>query len=716
MKKLLLGLVVLFPIISIGQNKKDLTLEDAVIGRWTNLAPERIDFFSWIPNQDAYYIYGKVDDNVLYEASAPKFEEKPVISRSNVNALIKTLSDDTLRSLSGIEALGENKIKFRTKSSYYTLDLSTKNLKKGFDVNPDAANTEWSPTHDKLAYTIDNNLRVKTAGEEIKISWEENEDIVFGQAVHRFEFGVSKGTFWSPKGNLLAFYRNDQTMVTNYPLVDVSERPAKVQNVKYPMAGMKSEEVTLGVYNFKNKKTIYLNTGEPKEQYLTNIAWSPDEKYIYVAVLNRDQNHVKFNRYNVNDGSFDKTLFEEKHPKYVQPLNPILFLPKDDEKFIWQSQKDGFNHLYLYNTDGKFLQQLTSGAELVTQVLGFDASGNKLLVQTTAEFGLSRILKWVDIKTGNSSVITKQMGTTSAKASTNGNFIYTAFTDLKTPSDYNIINQTGGKVKNLLTPANPLDDYKVGATEVFQIKNKDGLDLNCRMVKPFDFDNKKKYPVLVYVYNGPNVQLIQNRYLAGASLWMHYFANKGYLVFTVDGRGSANKGFEFENAIFRNCGEPEMEDQISGVNYLKTLAYVDTAKFAVHGWSYGGFMTTSLMLKTPGVFDVGVSGGGVMDWKYYEVMYTERYMDTPETNPEGYEKTSLLNKTQNLKGKLLMIHDSGDDTVVPQHAEDFLKNCVKTGTQVDYFYYVGHPHNVRGKDRIHLMEKVLNYVEENLND
>ena len=482
------------------------------------------------------------------------------------------------------------------------------------------------------------------------------------------------------------------------------------------MAGMKSEEVTLGVYNFKNKKTIYLNTGEPKEQYLTNIAWSPDEKYIYVAVLNRDQNHVKFNRYNVNDGSFDKTLFEEKHPKYVQPLNPILFLPKDDEKFIWQSQKDGFNHLYLYNTDGKFLQQLTSGAELVTQVLGFDASGNKLLVQTTAEFGLSRILKWVDIKTGNSSVITKQMGTTSAKASTNGNFIYTAFTDLKTPSDYNIINQTGGKVKNLLTPANPLDDYKVGATEVFQIKNKDGLDLNCRMVKPFDFDNKKKYPVLVYVYNGPNVQLIQNRYLAGASLWMHYFANKGYLVFTVDGRGSANKGFEFENAIFRNCGEPEMEDQISGVNYLKTLAYVDTAKFAVHGWSYGGFMTTSLMLKTPGVFDVGVSGGGVMDWKYYEVMYTERYMDTPETNPEGYEKTSLLNKTQNLKGKLLMIHDSGDDTVVPQHAEDFLKNCVKTGTQVDYFYYVGHPHNVRGKDRIHLMEKVLNYVEENLND
>lgn len=716
MKKLLLGLVVLFPIISIGQNKKDLTLEDAVIGRWTNLAPERIDFFSWIPNQDAYYIYGKVDDNVLYEASAPKFEEKPVISRSNVNALIKTLSEDTLRSLSSIEALGENKIKFRTKSSYYTLDLGTKNLKKGFDVNPDAANTEWSPTHDKLAYTIDNNLRVKTAGEEIKISWEENEDIVFGQAVHRFEFGISKGTFWSPKGNLLAFYRNDQTMVTNYPLVDVSERPAKVQNVKYPMAGMKSEEVTLGVYNFKNKKTIYLNTGEPKEQYLTNIAWSPDEKYIYVAVLNRDQNHVKFNRYNATDGSFEKTLFEEKHPKYVQPLNPILFLPKDDEKFIWQSQKDGFNHLYLYNTDGKFLKQLTSGAELVTQILGFDASGNKLLVQTTAEFGLSRILKWVDIKTGNSSAITKQMGTTSAKASTNGNFIYTAFTDLKTPSDYNIINQTGGKVKNLLTPANPLDDYKVGATEVFQIKNKDGLDLNCRMVKPFDFDAKKKYPVLVYVYNGPNVQLIQNRYLAGASLWMHYFANKGYLVFTVDGRGSANKGFEFENAIFRNCGEPEMEDQISGVNYLKTLAYVDTSKFAVHGWSYGGFMTTSLMLKTPGVFDVGVSGGGVMDWKYYEVMYTERYMDTPETNPEGYEKTSLLNKTQNLKGKLLMIHDSGDDTVVPQHAEDFLKNCVKTGTQVDYFYYVGHPHNVRGKDRIHLMEKVLNYVEENLND
>jgi len=715
MKKLLISLVVILPLIASAQIKKDLTLQDAVIGRWTNLATERIDFFSWIPNQDAYYIYGKTDDNILYKATAPKFEESTAITRNNVNSLIKTISEDTLRSLAGIEVLGDDNIRFQTKSSYFNIDLKTKNLKKGFAVNPDAEHEEWAPTNDKLAFTIKNNLWVNTPKGEVQISDETNEDIVFGQAVHRFEFGVSKGTFWSPKGNYLAFYRNDQTMVTNYPLVDISERPAKVKNVKYPMAGMKSEEVTLGVYNFKNNKTIYLKTGEPKEQYLTNITWSANEKYLYVAVLNRDQNHVKLNRYNAADGSFDKMLFEEKHKKYVQPLTPILFLPNDEEKFVWQSEKDGFNHLYLYNTEGKFLKQLTSGGELVTDVLGFDGTGKKLLIQTTAEIGMSRILKWVDVNTAKTSTITKQMGTTNAKASTSGNFIYTSFTNLKTVADYNIINQTGGNVKNLLTPSNPLDEYKIGATEVFQIKNKDGLDLNCRLVKPFDFDAKKKYPVLVYVYNGPNVQLIQNRYLAGASLWMHYFANKGYLVFTVDGRGSENRGLAFENVIFRNCGEPEMEDQIAGVNYLKTQAYVDTSKFAIHGWSYGGFMTTSLMLKTPGIFKVGVSGGGVMDWKYYEVMYTERYMDTPETNPEGYEKTSLLNKTENLKGKLLMIHDSGDDTVVPQHAEDFLQNCVKTGTQVDYFYYVGHPHNVRGKDRIHLMDKVLNYVEENLN-
>ena len=713
MKRLLLLLMIVSSIATNAQELKELTLEDAIIGRWSYLYPERIEYFDWIPGEDSYLIYGKQDDNILYKATAPNFNEEPLIRRGNFNKLLKTVSEDTLRSLARIELVDNESFRFQTSTNVFTYNFKSKNLKKGITLEGNEEHIEWSPAGDKFAYTVENNVYVKTKERADRVTSETDKGVVCGQAVHRVEFGITKGLFWSPKGNALAFYRNDQTMVTDYPLVDISARPATVKNTKYPMAGMKSEEVTIGVMNFKSGDLIYLNTGEPKEQYLTNIAWSPDEKFIYVAVLNRDQNHMKLNRYDAKNGEFDKTLFEEKHEKYVQPLNPIQFLPNDDEKFIWQSQRDGFNHLYLYDIDGKMLKQITKGEELVTSVIGFDEKGKKVLVQTTSENGLSRAIKWVTINNGKASLVSKKEGTTNVKPSPTGNYFYSVYIDLTTPADYAITNAAGGEIKSLLKPSDPTKKYNVGKTELFQIKNKDGLDLNARIIKPHDFDPKKKYPVLVYVYNGPNVQLLNNRWLGGAALWMHYFANKGNLVFTVDGRGSANRGLAFENAIFRQCGEVEIEDQLAGVNYLKSLAYVDTNKLAVHGWSYGGFMTTSLMLKTPGVFDVGVSGGGVMDWKYYEVMYTERYMDTPETNPEGYEKTSLLNKTDKLEGKLLMIHDSEDDTVLPQHIEDFLKKCVKTGTQVDYFYYVGHPHNVRGRDRVHLMEKVLTYIENN---
>jgi dipeptidyl-peptidase 4 len=306
-------------------------------------------------------------------------------------------------------------------------------------------------------------------------------------------------------------------------------------------------------------------------------------------------------------------------------------------------------------------------------------------------------------------------GTHSAKLSPNGNYIIDTYSSQVTPRKIWVINNKDGKVaQTLLTSKNPVADYALGEVTIFPIKADDGTDLYTRMITPPNFDKNKKYPVVVYVYGGPHLQLVTNSWLGGANLWMQLMAQKGYIVFTLDPRGTSGRGLEFEQETFRQLGTVEIADQLRGVEYLKSLPYVDADRMGIHGWSFGGFMTTSMMLKSPDTFKVGVAGGPVIDWNYYEIMYTERYMDSPEQNPEGYKNANLLNYVKNLKGKLLMIHGTVDDVVVWQHSLAFIKKAVDEGILLDYFVYPGHPHNVIGKDRVHLMRKVTQYLDDNL--
>jgi dipeptidyl-peptidase-4 len=289
-----------------------------------------------------------------------------------------------------------------------------------------------------------------------------------------------------------------------------------------------------------------------------------------------------------------------------------------------------------------------------------------------------------------------------------------AYSSTNVPKKILIKTHKGDQVKSILDAPNPLSDYTLGETSIFPILN-EGTVLYCRMVTPPNYDKTKKYPVVVYVYGGPHAQMISNSWLAGSNLWMQLMAQKGYIVFALDNRGSSNRGHEFESSTFRNLGLIEMADQIAGVNYLKNLPYVDANRIAVHGWSFGGFMTTSLMTRQPGVFKVGVAGGPVIDWSLYEIMYTERYMDTPLENPEGYKNANLTNYVNNLQDKLLMIHGCDDDVVLWQHSLLYCKSAVDAGnTYLDYFVYPAHKHNVMGKDRVHLMQKITEYIIENL--
>ena len=581
-------------------------------------------------------------------------------------------------------------------------------------------NSDWNSKSRCVAYVKDNQLYVRTASdEERQLTTDGSREIVYGQSVHRDEFGINKGTFWSPDGKLLAFYRMDQSMVTDYPQVDIFHRCAEYQPNKYPMAGETSHQVTVGIYSIETGTTIYLKAGDPTDRYFTNIAWSPDSKTVYMFELNRDQNDCRLISYDATTGERLVELYRETSDKYVEPLHPIQFLPWDNNKFIMQSQRDGYNHLYLYNKEGKLLRQLTNGQYVVMEVLGFNEKEKAVIIQANAAHPLCHNLYAVSMKNGKMVPLDNQRGVHNGQLSASGIRLIDKYSEPDVPRNIDLVEISNLKpqTSNLLTATDPWKDqgFQIPQFENGSLKAADGTtDLYWRMVKPADFDATKKYPTVVYVYGGPHANNVQASYHWYSRSWETFMAQKGYIVFILDNRGSQYRGRDFEQATFRQLGQIEMQDQMEGVKYLQSLPYVDADRIGVHGWSFGGFMTISLMVNYPEVFKVGVAGGPVIDWKWYEVMYGERYMDTPQTNPDGYKKTSLIPQAKNLKGKLQIITGYNDETVVPQHCLSFLAACIEAGTQPDFFVYPGEPHNMRGHASVHLHERITQYFEDYL--
>ena len=571
------------------------------------------------------------------------------------------------------------------------------------------------------------------ADKEHQLTTDGSRDIVYGQSVHRNEFGIEKGTFWSPDGQHLAFYRMDQSMVSDYPQVDIFQRVAAYEPDKYPMAGDTSHQVTIGIYHLQTGTTVFLKAGDPTDRYFTNIAWSPDSKTVYMFELNRDQNDCRLIAYDAMTGERKGELYRETSDKYVEPMHPIQFLPWDDTVFILQSQRDGYNHLYLYNMKGQLLKQLTSGQFVIMDVLGFNRKQKSIIVTSNEAHPLQRNIYAVSTTTGKRILLDNGRGCHNAVLSATGEWLYDKYSEPDVPRNIDLrktdpSNSTrkasaatasdGSAIgTRLLTASDPWAGYQQPLFECGSIKAADGVtDLYWRMVKPHDFDPTKKYPTVIYVYGGPHAHNVEASWHWYSRTWETYMAQKGYIVFILDNRGSENRGRDFEQATFRQLGQIEMKDQMQGVDYLRTLPYIDMERLGVHGWSFGGFMTISLMTNYPYVFKAGVAGGPVIDWKWYEVMYGERYMDTPQTNPEGYAKTSLIDKAKNLRGKLQIITGYNDITVVPQHCLAFLDACIKAGTQPDFFVYPGEPHNMRGHASVHLHERITQYFEDYLKD
>ena len=601
---------------------------------------------------------------------------------------------------------------------HYLIDPRTKKQVAAFErVGRTEQAFELAPRAKHAVAVRDNNLFLLSPdGSSSQLTTDGSPTLVYGQSVHQNEFGISGGLFWSPDGSRLAFYRMDQSMVSAYPLVHTNVRKATEEKLYYPMAGMPSHHVTLGIYDVASGKTTYLKTGEPKEKYLTNISWAPDSKTIYIAELNREQSHMDLKAYDPATGDYIKTLFSEHNDKYIEPQWPMRFIPGRDREFVWQTRRDGYTHLYRYNVEGKLLGQITRGAWEVTDFLGF-ADGGKTLVYTSTQLSpIDRVVASVSLDGRKTRLLTPQAGWHSAQLSADGKHLLDTYESLKNPTENRLVAVASGKaLATLYQSKDPEADFINPEITFGTIKAADGVtDLHYRLLKPTNFDPAKKYPTIVYVYNGPHAQLVQNRFHAGCLGWDLYMATKGFVVFTVDGRGSAHRGATFEQVIHRHLGKNEMADQMKGVDFLKSLPYVDADRIGVAGWSYGGFMTTNLMLTHPEVFKVGVAGGAVTDWARYEIMYGERYMDSPQENPEGYKETNLSLRAANLKGRLLLIHGTIDPTVVWQHTQLFVDACVKAGTYPDYMIYPEHKHNVLGVDRVHLNYTMARYFMDHL--
>ncbi len=716
---------------------KQFTLEDLNFGghNYRNMVPKS-QYHTWWGDQLV-----RLDVEECYLVDKKTGREQMLLDTAQVNGIIRSAGRDELGvvrhmyNVSFPEA-GKTLVMVNTGRGNLLIDWKARQVLWAGKQPEGARVLDFCQASKAAAVLKDENLYVvDNEGVERQLSSDGSRLIVYGQSVHRNEFGIDGGTFWSPDGQRLAFYRMDQSLVSDYPQVDIEARSAAYEPDKYPMAGEQSHEVTVGVYDLQTGKTIYLQTPKSidtrklpescemdgKAVYFTNVAWAPDGKTIYMFELNRDQNDCRLVSYDALSGERLQELDRETSTKYVEPQHPVTFLPWDAQQFLFQSQRDGYNHLYLYNLKTGKCRQLTSGQWVVMDLVGFNEKARSVIIASNECSPIQRNTFAVDVKTGRRTLLDNGQGYHAADLSADGQWLRDSWSAPQVPRVIEV-SPTGkaykkGKVGEgvLFTAENPWKDYRVPEYSCGTVKAADGVtDLYYRMVKPVDFDPKKQYPTIIYVYGGPHAHNVDSRWNYASRGWETYMAQKGYLLFILDNRGSENRGRDFEQATFRQLGQVEMQDQMEGVKFLKSLPYVDQDRIGVHGWSFGGFMTVSLMTNHPDVFKVGVAGGPVIDWKWYEVMYGERYMDTPQQNPEGYKLTSLLSKAKDLKGKLQIISGYNDNTVVPQHCLSFLYQCNLAGTQPDFYVYPGEGHNMMGHQSTHLHERISQYFDDYL--
>lgn len=574
-----------------------------------------------------------------------------------------------------------------------------------------------SPEALKLYWNADSQLtKDKPVKEEPEwtLPQSDSPDITYGECVSRNEFGGTRWVIPSPDGNFLAVYRRDQSAVGTFPLYDITTRTGSTREIKYPMAGMPSEKLAICVCLPDGTIVSELKIDDfDDERYLTNPCWSPDGNYIFVQVLDREQHNMRLNMYRSYDGTFVRTILSEHNDAWVEPLDPLYFLKDSSGRFIYRTDnRDGYRNLYLCDTSGSVERLTPCNADVA-----YVANDGEYVYYTSAEVSpVENHLFRVRIngkRIGKPERLTFEEGWHEVDMSPDCTKFIDRYSSFNVPG-ITVLKACDGKViQKLLEAVDPLDEYAQCRAELGSVRSADNRYNNYyRLFYPRNYDPSKKYPLIVYVYGGPHSQMVRDSWLGNIRMWEMLMAQKGYFVYVQDNRGTSNQGAAFEKAINRQCGVAETADQLEGIDkLLDRIPAIDRNRIGVHGWSYGGFMALNLATARPDMFKVTVAGGPVIDWKWYEVMYGERYMDTPETNPEGFASTSLLSKASDISGRVLICQGVLDDTVVWQHSLNFIQKCIEAEKPVDWFAYPMEKHNMQGRARVHLYDKITDYFE-----
>ena len=613
----------------------------------------------------------------------------------------------------------ESIYRYSSKSNYFVYDRDTKILEELSAGKQRLA--QFSPDATKVAFVKENNIFIKDLVNnlELQVTFDGKLNKVINGAtdwVYEEEFAFDNGMQWNASGTKIAYYRFNEEKVPEFSMDLFTGLYPSQTKFKYPKAGEANSTVELFIFNLDSKKTIKADLDSEEEFYIPRIKWTLDENLLSVQKTNRHQNQLDFIIVNAKDGS-SQTIFTENDPAYIDVTDNLTFL-NDGKYFIWTSEKSGHNHIYLYNLKGNQVRQITKGTYDVTDFYGIDESNNTVYFASGEQSPMRRDVYSVQLNGKNKKILTNKIGTNSATFSTNYKYFINQYSNANTPYYFSLFDAKGNEVRMLKDNSNlnnSLAEYALSQKEFFNFKTSEGIDLNGWMMKPHDFDETKQYPVFMYLYGGPGSQQVTDSWGGSNFLWYQMLTQQGYIVACVDNRGTGARGSGFKKCTYQQLGKLETEDQIEANRYLANLPYVDGSRIGIFGWSYGGYMSSLCLLRGAEVFKMAIAVAPVTNWRYYDSIYTERYMRTPQENASGYDDNSPINYVEKLKGKYLLVHGSADDNVHYQNTMEMANALIKANKQFDLFIYPNKNHGIYGGNtRLHLFTKMTNFIKENL--
>jgi dipeptidyl-peptidase-4 len=607
------------------------------------------------------------------------------------------------------------------KSEFYLYDIDSGYLSK-LSENGKQQFATFSPDDSKVAFVRDNNLIMKDLITSLEYSITTDgqfNSIINGAAdwVYEEEFGFSKAFFWSPDSKKIAFYRFDESNVKEFQMTNWGDLYPEYYKYKYPKAGEDNSIVQILVYDIDSKEITPMDIGEETDIYIPRISWTQDPQILSIQWMNRLQNELKILLADANTG-ISESVYHETNKYYIDITDNLTFL-KDNEHFIFTSEQDGFHHIYLYDMLGNLENQVTSGEWVVNEFLGVDEDEGLVYFISSESSPLNRELYVINLDGNGKKKLSEYNGNNNVRFSEKFNYYINTYSDANTPSLVTLHNAKGKLLRTLKDNQKLKDtikEYKFSKKEFFTFITDEGVELNGWMMKPYDFDPAKKYPVLMYVYGGPDSQTVQNSW--NANLWYQYLVSQGLIIVSVDNRGTGSRGEEFKKMTYKQLGKYETIDQIEAAKYLGSLNYIDRNRIGIWGWSYGGYMSTSCLAKGADYFSMAIAVAPVTNWRYYDNIYTERFMRTPQENPEGYDDNSPINHVEKIKGALLVIHGTADDNVHFQNSVDFTTALVEANVQFEMQFYPNSNHGIyTGQNTtLHLYTKMTDFIRRNLID